>query len=147
MQEVWTETGIYVLNRVFVRGIPSKMTELQLEILFGGMGYDVQNVRIVEDLRTGANKGYGFVTFRTAEEARKVQEMRLVDWNGKMLQIDMAVKRKTLARAVHQQQAMQQRYTAPVIYLDSHVSDYNHVLPLSLLFRHRGTFLERNIIS
>lgn len=94
MQEVWTETGIYVLNRVFVRGIPSKMTELQLEILFGGMGYDVQNVRIVEDLRTGANKGYGFVTFRTAEEARKVQEMRLVDWNGKMLQIDMAVKRK-----------------------------------------------------
>lgn len=34
------------------------MTELQLEILFGGMGYDVQNVRIVEDLRTGANKGW-----------------------------------------------------------------------------------------
>ena len=34
-----------------------QMTELQLEILFGGMGYDVQNVRIVEDLRTGANKG------------------------------------------------------------------------------------------
>ena len=36
------------------------MTELQLEILFGGMGY-VQNVRIVEDVRTGANKGYAVV--------------------------------------------------------------------------------------
>ena len=36
------------------------MTELQLEILFGGMGY-VQNVRIVEDVRTGANKGYAAV--------------------------------------------------------------------------------------
>ena len=61
------------------------------------------------------------MTFRTAEEARKVQEMvcpplifsykikpiefqlirqkiyflqRLVNWNGKTLQVDMAVKRK-----------------------------------------------------
>ena len=33
------------------------MTELQLEVLFGGMGYEVQNVRIVEDVRTGASKG------------------------------------------------------------------------------------------
>lgn len=34
-----------------------QMTELQLEILFGGMGYEVINVRIVEDIHTGANKG------------------------------------------------------------------------------------------
>lgn len=39
-----------------------QMTELQLEILFGGMGYEVQNVRIVEDIRTGASKGYVFVS-------------------------------------------------------------------------------------
>ncbi|XP_068693245.1 protein boule-like isoform X3 [Montipora foliosa] len=143
MQEVWTESGIYVLNRVFVRGIPSKMTELQLEILFGGMGYEVQNVRIVEDIRTGASKGYcimyfryGFVTFRTAEEARKVQEMRLVDWNGKLLQVDMAVKRKTLTRAIHQQHAMQQRYTTPLICMDKPIwsQDFNQVI----MVRHDG---------
>ena len=29
MQEVWTETGIYVLNRVFVRGIPSKVKAIK----------------------------------------------------------------------------------------------------------------------
>ncbi|XP_068693241.1 uncharacterized protein [Montipora foliosa] len=142
MQEVWTESGIYVLNRVFVRGIPSKMTELQLEILFGGMGYEVQNVRIVEDIRTGASKGYcimyfryGFVTFRTAEEARKVQEMRLVDWNGKLLQVDMAVKRKTLTRAIHQQHAMQQRYTTPLICMDKPVSEhYTELLQCTLKY-------------
>ncbi|KAL9985980.1 hypothetical protein ACROYT_G000032 [Oculina patagonica] len=106
--EVWTEHGIHVLNRVFVRGIPNKMTELQLEILFGGMGYEVINVRIVEDIKTGANKGYGFVTFRTAEEARKVQEMGLVQWNGKVLQVDVAVKRKTMLRVLKQQYAMSQ---------------------------------------
>lgn len=105
--EVWTEHGIQVLNRVFVRGIPNKMTELQLEILFGGMGY-VQNVRIVEDVRTGANKGYGFVTFRTAEEARKVQEMGLVWWNDKVLQVDIAVKRKAKSRVLKQQYVMPQ---------------------------------------
>ncbi|XP_020615145.1 protein boule-like [Orbicella faveolata] len=105
--EVWTEHGIQVLNRVFVRGIPNKMTELQLEILFGGMGY-VQNVRIVEDVKTGANKGYGFVTFRTAEEARKVQEMGLVRWNDNVLQVDVAVKRKAKSRVLKQQYAMPQ---------------------------------------
>ena len=33
------------------------MTELQLEFMFGEMGYEVQRVRIVEDIRTGASKG------------------------------------------------------------------------------------------
>ena len=32
------------------------MTELQLEILFGGMGYEGQNVRIVRDIRTEVSK-------------------------------------------------------------------------------------------
>ena len=39
------------------------MTELQLEILFGGMGYEVQNVRIVEDIRTGASKGWAVISW------------------------------------------------------------------------------------
>ena len=33
------------------------MTELQLEILFAGMGFEVQNVRIIEDIKTGTGKG------------------------------------------------------------------------------------------
>ncbi|KAJ7370827.1 hypothetical protein OS493_029370 [Desmophyllum pertusum] len=117
--EVWTERGIQVLNRVFVRGIPNKMTELQLEILFGGMGYEVRNVRIVEDIKTGESKGYGFVTFRTEDEARKVQEMGVVQWNGRVLQLDRAVKRKTMLRLLKQQQqqfAMSQG-TLPVYFM------------------------------
>ncbi|XP_022805132.1 protein boule-like [Stylophora pistillata] len=104
--EVWTEHGIQVLNRVFIRGIPTKMTELQLEILFGGMGFEVQNVRIIEDLRSGTNKGYGFVTFRTAEEAQQVKDMGLVRWKGKTLQVDVAVKRKPMMWALQQRFAM-----------------------------------------
>ncbi|KAJ7353977.1 Phospholipase B-like 1 [Desmophyllum pertusum] len=95
------------------------MTELQLEILFGGMGYEVQNVRIVEDIKTGESKGYGFVTFRTADEARKVQEMGVVQWNGRVLQLDRAVKRKTMLRILKQQQqqfAMSQG-TLPVYFM------------------------------
>ena len=33
MQEVWTETGIVVLNRVFVRGIPSKVNAIKGSLL------------------------------------------------------------------------------------------------------------------
>ena len=46
----------YKLNKISWH-VSLQMTELQLEILFGGMGYEVQNVRIVEDIRTGASKG------------------------------------------------------------------------------------------
>lgn len=34
MQEVWTENGIYVLNRVFVRGIPNKVGKSGSALLF-----------------------------------------------------------------------------------------------------------------
>ena len=32
MQEVWTATGIFVLNRVFVRGIPRKVRGMQRNV-------------------------------------------------------------------------------------------------------------------
>ena len=35
-----------------------QMTEVELEIVFSGLGHEVQDVRIVQDMRTGASKGY-----------------------------------------------------------------------------------------
>ena len=34
------------------------MTEVELEIVFSSLGHEVQDVRIVQDMRTGASKGY-----------------------------------------------------------------------------------------
>ena len=57
--------------RVFVGGISSTTTESELHQLFSAFG-NVKQTKIIQD-RAGLSKGYGFVTFETEEEARRLQ--------------------------------------------------------------------------
>lgn len=63
--------GVVVPNRVFVGGIASNTTETELQELFSQYG-TIKEIKIISD-RGGVCKGYGFVTFETEEEAKKVQ--------------------------------------------------------------------------
>lgn len=63
--------GVVVPNRVFVGGIASNTTENELQELFSQFG-NIKDIKIISD-RGGVCKGYGFVTFETEEEAKKVQ--------------------------------------------------------------------------
>jgi len=63
--------GTLVPNRVFVGGISSNTTESELHQLFSEFG-NVKQTKIIAD-RAGVSKGYGFVTFETEEEARRLQ--------------------------------------------------------------------------
>lgn len=63
--------GTLVPNRVFVGGISSTTTESELHSLFSAFG-NVKQTKIIQD-RAGVSKGYGFVTFETEEEARRLQ--------------------------------------------------------------------------
>ena len=63
--------GTLVPNRVFVGGISSTTTEADLHKLFSSFG-NVRATKIISD-RGGCSKGYGFVTFETEEEAKKLQ--------------------------------------------------------------------------
>jgi len=63
--------GTLVPNRVFVGGISSTTTESELHQLFSAFG-NVKQTKIIQD-RAGVSKGYGFVTFETEEEARRLQ--------------------------------------------------------------------------
>ena len=63
--------GTLVPNRVFVGGISSTTTEADLHKLFSTFG-NVKATKIISD-RGGCSKGYGFVTFETEEEAKKLQ--------------------------------------------------------------------------
>ena len=60
-----------ILFRVFVGGISSTTTESELHSLFSAFG-NVKQTKIIQD-RAGVSKGYGFVTFETEEEARRLQ--------------------------------------------------------------------------
>lgn len=63
--------GVVVPNRVFVGGIAANTTETELQELFSQYG-NIKEIKIISD-RGGVCKGYGFVTFETEEEAKKVQ--------------------------------------------------------------------------
>ena len=64
-------TKLSFLARVFVGGISSTTTESELHQLFSAFG-NVKQTKIIQD-RAGVSKGYGFVTFETEEEARRLQ--------------------------------------------------------------------------
>ena len=57
--------------RVFVGGISPHTTEAELHQLFSSYG-NVKATKIIQD-RAGVSKGYGFVTFETEDEARRLQ--------------------------------------------------------------------------
>jgi RNA recognition motif-containing protein len=57
---------------VFVGGISGSTTEADLTQLFSQYG-KVVNTKIIAD-RAGVSKGYGFVTFDSEEEAKRLQK-------------------------------------------------------------------------
>ncbi|GIY09375.1 protein boule [Caerostris extrusa] len=64
--------GTLIPNRIFVGGIAANTTESELHSLFASYG-NVKATKIILD-RAGVSKGYGFVTFETEEEARRIQK-------------------------------------------------------------------------
>lgn len=69
--------GTLVPNRVFVGGISANTTEVELAQLFSAYG-NVKATKIISD-RAGVSKGYGFVTFESEEEAKRLQrEVKLL---------------------------------------------------------------------
>lgn len=64
--------GTVIPNRVFVGGISPTTTEHDLVHLFSNYG-NVTGTKIIAD-RAGVSKGYGFVTFETEDEAKRLQK-------------------------------------------------------------------------
>jgi hypothetical protein len=62
--------GTMIPNRVFVGGISPQTTEHELVTLFSQFG-SVRGAKIIMD-RGGISKGYGFITFETEEEAKRL---------------------------------------------------------------------------
>ncbi|XP_071536679.1 uncharacterized protein [Panulirus ornatus] len=85
--------GTLVPNRVFVGGISASTTEQDLLELFSQYG-TVKATKIISD-RAGVSKGYGFVTFETEEEARRLtQEADDIMLKDRKLNIAPAIKKQ-----------------------------------------------------
>lgn len=64
-------------NTVYVGNLSYQMTEQELADVFSSIG-NVQEAKIIQDRMTGRSRGFGFVEFTSAEDAK-----RAIDLNGK----------------------------------------------------------------
>lgn len=87
--------GTIIPNRIFVGGISHDTTESDLLCAFSTYG-KVRSTKIIFD-QDGYNKGYGFVTFNTEEEARRLQSIgRCVILRNRLLNIAPAFKKQQI---------------------------------------------------
>lgn len=90
--------GTLVPNRIFVGGISANTSEAELSQLFSAYG-NVKATKIIAD-RAGVSKGYGFVTFETEEEAKRLQqESECIVLKERKLNIAPAIKKQPFNRS------------------------------------------------
>ncbi|XP_033231095.1 uncharacterized protein PB18E9.04c-like isoform X2 [Belonocnema kinseyi] len=90
--------GTLVPNRIFVGGISASTSEAELAQLFSAYG-NVKATKIISD-RAGVSKGYGFVTFETEEEAKRLQqESECIVLRERKLNIAPAIKKQPFNRS------------------------------------------------
>ncbi|CDW59482.1 protein boule [Trichuris trichiura] len=84
--------GTLIPNRIFVGGFPPVTVEHELRTFFEKFGC-VKEVKIIRD-PSGTSKGYGFITYETDEEAKKMQEKaEPLEFKGRNLNIGPAVRK------------------------------------------------------
>lgn len=77
-------------RKLFVGGISWNLTEEQLKEAFSKIG-EVEEAKIIIDRVSGRSKGFGFVTMKTVEDAKKaVEEMNGVELDGRAITVNEA---------------------------------------------------------
>ena len=75
---------------LFVRSLPQGATSESLTEFFS-QHYPVKHSIVVVDQKTKESRGYGFVTFADADDAKEAKEkLDKVEWEGKKLRIEIA---------------------------------------------------------
>jgi RNA recognition motif-containing protein len=77
-------------RKLFVGGISWNLTEEQLKEAFSKIG-EVEEAKIITDRVSGRSKGFGFVTMKTVEDAKKaIEEMNGVELDGRAITVNEA---------------------------------------------------------
>lgn len=116
-------------NRIYVGGLSPETTEQDLQRLFSEFG-SVTNAKIIVD-ENGRARGYGFVTFKSIEEAQRVQELPCeLILNTKKLIIRPAIKRSSIQSAVPPTMRTENLDIDPMMYQPAMMPYYSY-RPLS----------------
>lgn len=76
-------------NKLFIGSLPWAITSDSLKELFAKYG-DITEAIVITDRATGRSKGFGFVTFATAEAAQAALEMDKQQVEGRPIVVSMA---------------------------------------------------------
>ncbi|TXG68587.1 hypothetical protein EZV62_003522 [Acer yangbiense] len=110
-------------KKIFVGGMPPSLTEDDLEEYFSSYGNIVEN-QIMLDHITGRSRGFGFVTFETADAVEKVLSWgKIHELGGKQVEIKKAEPRRH--GGDHSAGSGRGRYTSRVQYDENMDQGYN----------------------
>ena len=76
-------------EQIYIGNLPYRTNERDLRKRFSSYGHII-DVRIVKDRRTGRSKGYAFVTFSNAREAKKALADHGTELAGRSLVVHIA---------------------------------------------------------
>ena len=76
-------------NKIFVGNLSYTADPTDLEEAFREFG-NIQDVKIVKDRATGKSRGFGFVTFGSADEAKRALTMDGKDVSGRKIRVNEA---------------------------------------------------------
>ena len=94
-----TSQGTVYPKRIFVGGIPAQTTEADLKLYFSQYG-SVTETKIIQD-RAGVSKGYGFVTFESADEVNKIlakDQQETLIFKDRKLNLGPAIRKNQLTQ-------------------------------------------------
>ena len=76
--------------KVYVGNLPFSVDDEKLKELFSSYG-EIEEVSVIKDKFSGRSKGFGFVTFKNDDEAKKaIEEMNDKEVEGRALKINEA---------------------------------------------------------
>lgn len=76
-------------NKIFVGNLSYSANPADLEEAFREFG-SIQDVKIVKDRATGKSRGFGFITFSSADEAKRALTMNEKDVLGRKIRVNEA---------------------------------------------------------
>jgi RNA recognition motif-containing protein len=76
------------MTRLYVENLPTEVTGEELRTLFSYTGFLVTSARVTCDRQGGRSRGFGFVEFRSHEDAeRAIRELDGLSLEGRPLQV------------------------------------------------------------
>lgn len=80
--------------KIFVGGLDFSLSDAELREAFAQFG-DIVESKVIMDRETGRSRGFGFVTFKDAEAAKKaIAEMNGQELSGRTIRVDKAQERR-----------------------------------------------------